>query len=254
MSNLNSIFELIAELLKPEQFKDDSLNGLQIDSGKNQISKIAVAVDAGESVIDEACKNGADLLIVHHGLFWSTPETITGSTARKIKKLMLAGCSLAAYHLPLDANLEVGNGAELARFYGLTNIRAAANYDGMNIGVSAENDASRTLEWFLERSKNMVGALAHPLLLSGGKSEITRVLIATGSGNFALDEAVKGGYDLFISGEARHSAFHFSQENQINLLYAGHYATETFGVSALGAFLERILKLRVFFIDKPSGI
>src|SRR5262245_25723963 len=122
MTQLKTVTAFFDSLLEVHSYQDSALNGLQVDSGRAEVSCVAFAVDAGQSVIEEAIQRGAELLVVHHGLYWGSCEPVTGPIGRKIRTLISRGCSLYASHLPLDGNTEVGNGFELARYLGLEDI------------------------------------------------------------------------------------------------------------------------------------
>jgi dinuclear metal center YbgI/SA1388 family protein len=254
MSNLTSLVHFLDTLLKPAVFRDSALNGLQVESSKQNILKVATAVDAGLSVIEKAIQFGAHLLIVHHGLFWGGSYPITGALAKKIELLLSKGCSLYAAHLPLDAHLEVGNNAELARYMNLDQVTPYFEHDGQPIGVRASATPPRKRDDFIERGKAMLGALSQPLLLPFGKELINTVGIVTGSGSSAISACAEAGIDLLITGEAKQSAYHEAKERKQNVLFLGHYATETFGVRALGTLLKKRFEVEEIFIDEPTGI
>lgn len=249
---LRSLVEFLDRLLDTANFEDASLNGLQIDSGKSEVRTAAFAVDSGESVLNAALEQGADVLIVHHGMLWGGQDRLTGAFGRKVAACVQGGLSLYASHLPLDAHLEVGNAAELARFLGLDHIRPEFAYQGKPIGVTA-SCAPRSIEEFIELGSRIPGFRSHELY-AHGPARIQTVGVATGSGSFAMPRCAELGLDLLISGESKHEVFHLAQELGINSLFLGHYATETFGVLALKGRIEQEFGIRGVFIDIPSGI
>ena len=252
MTQLASIIEYLDDLLDTKSYYDSSLNGLQVENPKQEINTVALAVDAGESVIRKAVTtHSAALLIVHHGLLWDEPQAITGALARKLCLLFEHGCSLYASHLPLDGNTEVGNAFELGRFVGITEIEPFLQLNGSFVG--AKGNSTLTLREFSERLKGITAAIT-PLVLSHGNDSIRRVGIVTGSGAFAIRQCAKEGLDLLISGEPKQEVFHLSKELGVNAIFAGHYATETFGVRAIGKKLEERFGLQTVFIDEPTGI
>jgi dinuclear metal center YbgI/SA1388 family protein len=256
---LSSITTFLDELLPPLAYLDSSQNGLQLDAGRGDVTHIAFAVDAGESVIAEAVSRGADLLVVHHGLLWSTaPAAITGPLGRKVKLLIEGGCSLYGSHLPLDGHQEVGNGAQLAQMLGLHDVKPFCFYKGGPVGCWGRCTRTMTFESASSILQALSGASPH-LILPFGKSSFSTVAIVTGSGSFALEECARADIDLFISGEPKHEAYHLAKELRQSALFAGHYATETVGVLALKQRLEqksieKSWNLRTSFIDEPSGI
>ena len=253
-ATLSSIVTFLDQLLAVQTFQDTALNGLQVESGSTEIKSVAVAVDAGSSIIERAIDLDADLLIVHHGIFWGECRAITGGLGKKVRKLLSGQCSLYASHLPLDAHLSVGNGAELARFFGLGEIQGYFEYRGQNIGVKASLSSAKPLQYFVDRAKEMIGALATPLLLPFGASDVRTVGIVTGSGSSALDACALAGLDLLISGEPKQEVYHHAKELRQSCLFAGHYATETFGIRALQRILSDRFRVETHFIDEPTGI
>lgn len=253
MAQLSTIIRFLDSLLEPRLFKDSSLNGLQVDAGDANITKVGIAVDAGLSVIERAVADGVGLLVVHHGLLWGECVPISGPLGAKIRTLMLGKCSLYASHLPLDAHREVGNNFELARFYGATQIEHYQEYKGQLLGAVGRMAQPRTVDYFVQRSREMVGA-KEPLLLPFGRPKIEKVAFLSGSGAFALPEAAAIGADLFVSGEPKQEVYHLAKELKINALFAGHYATETFGVRAVGRLITQDFDVPSVFIDEPTGI
>jgi dinuclear metal center YbgI/SA1388 family protein len=250
---LNSLAIYLDRLLNSNNYQDSSLNGLQVESRQNSLAKVAFAVDSGEMVIEQAIAHKADLLVVHHGLLWGAVERICGAYARKLDLLLSNRCSLYASHLPLDGHATLGNGAELARVLGLTNITPAFPYRGLAIGVTAQSPQPCTIDTLVERSQELHG-INTPTIIRAGKPNISNIGVVTGSGSFALHEAQRLGLDLLISGEPKQEAFHIAHELKINALFLGHYATETLGVLALKRHIEREFDLQTVFIDIPTGI
>ena len=260
---LARITELLDNLLEPERFTtaDIAWNGLQVEASAQQsVKKIGVAVDAGLSIIREAVRTQCDLLITHHGLFWgkSPSPLITGLNGEKVRTLLNGGCSLYASHLPLDGNMRVGNAAEIARAVALTDIQPAFSDEQAHVGVTGMLPQPLTKETvethFLSHiiPEGAERGLTCSLLF--GTETITRVGIATGSASSLIPDAKALGCDVFISGEPKHEAYHLAQEHEMNVVFAGHYFTETFGVRALGKFLEETTKIPTIFLDEPTGI
>ncbi|MCB0353290.1 MAG: Nif3-like dinuclear metal center hexameric protein [Bdellovibrionales bacterium] len=255
MTQLSSVTQFLDSLLDPQKYQDASLNGLQVETKNREIKKVCFAVDAGLTVIEEAIQQEADLLVVHHGLFWGECQAIRGALGQKIHLLMQHGCSLYASHLPLDGNMEVGNAAEIARFLSLSQVTPFCEYKGATIGASGTAPRELSFSSLLEKLATIPGAsLPFLQLMFGNNERCSRIAIVTGSGAFALPVAVQEGFDLFISGEPKHEVFHMAQELQANALFIGHYASETFGVRAVAERIEQTLELKTGFIDIPSGI
>lgn len=251
---LTTITTFLDELLPPTAYGDSSQNGLQVDAGNETVSHIGVAVDAGESVIAEAIERGVDLLIVHHGLFWSTtPNRLTGPLGRKIRLLMNNGCSLYASHLPLDGHQTFGNAAQIAQTLGLRDVAPFCFYKGGPVGCRGTLPNPTPIEAIVGHASTFRGASPH-LLLPFGASTISTMAIVTGSGSFAIEECAAAGIDLFLSGEPKHEAYHLAKELKQSVLFAGHYATETFGVAALERMLGERFAVRRSFVGEGSGI
>ncbi len=254
MIQLPSLLSYLDSLLQPKLYQDVALNGLQVESGTETIRTVAFAVDCGKSIVEAAVKKEADMLIVHHGLFWGTEQAITGPLAQKISLLLSNGCSLFASHLPLDGNAEVGNGFELARHIGLENIEGFCEYLGQTVGALGSLPKPLSRSEIVGKLKEIEGALESPLLLPFGKEEVKSIGVVTGSGAFAIPLCKEMGIDLLISGEPKQEAYHLAKELEVNALFAGHYATETFGVRALSRRIEQDFDVSTVFIEEPTGI
>lgn len=253
MAQLTTIIEFLDSFLNIRDYRDSSLNGLQVQTSRNTVRKVAVAVDSGLSIIEQACKTGAELLIVHHGLFWGHEQPISGILGRKIELLMSNGCSLYSAHLPLDGNLEVGNGVELAKFFKLEQITGFCCLDGQFVGAQGVLQKPATIDDICQIGIQMSGATT-PLVLPFGKKEIRKIGIVSGSGSMAIETCASSDIDLLISGEPKQSAYHLAKELCVNALFFGHYATETFGVRAVGKLLSERYEVESTFIDEPTGI
>jgi len=252
-TSLSLLTNYIDQLLKIEEYQDASLNGLQVDSGNQDIDRVAIAVDSGLSIIEQSIAKKANLLIVHHGLFWGQQERLLGAFSKKLELLYKHGCSLYAAHLPLDGNPEVGNGFELGRYLGLRDLKSFFEYSGQPIGARGTLKELVDVNNFSEKMSVLDGAIS-PLILPFGKEKIKEVGIVTGSGSAAIPAAAAAGIDLLISGEAKHNAYHDAKELGINVAFYGHYATETFGVKALARKLTEEFELSTIFIHEGTGI
>lgn len=254
MTALHTIIDHLNATLAVAEYEDYCINGLQVESHMHSsVDKICIAVDAGSSVIDQAIAANAKLLIVHHGIFWGNSQAITGTLGAKVEKLLLAGCSLYACHLPLDGNLRFGNAAELARFLDLRDIRPAFPFKGQDIGVIADSKSGISLEKLAELAQKLTG-FNHASTFPFGPPLAKKIGIITGSGSDALAECARLGLDTLISGEPKHEAYHAAKELHLNAIFMGHYATETLGVLALGKHLSEKYSVPVEFIDEPTGI
>lgn len=254
MGQLQSIIGFIEALLEPGNYHDDAYNGLVVDGGNHDIRTIAYSVDPGLSVIEAAVKSEADLLITHHSLQYGRAYyTVTGPYGKKISTLLRGQCSLYCAHLPLDGNMEVGNAAELGRFLKLSSLEGFCKDHGSFIGAKGHFDRPKELPDIVEALKTLPGA-GEPLIFPFGKQQIKTVGIVTGAGGFAIHEAAANGIDLLITGEAKQHEYHTTKELGINAIFAGHYATEVFGVKALTELVAKQFGIKCIFIDEPTGV
>ncbi len=228
----------------------DAVNGLQVENS-GRVSKIAACTDACQATIDVAAKLGADLLLVHHGLFWGAGlRPLTDRSYQRVRKLIAHDISVYSAHLPLDAHPEVGNNSQLARGIGLRVVDRFAEYEGYPIGLWGELETTR--DELAGRLGELLGG--KPLMIPGGEQAVRRVGIVTGGGSGFIAEARRIGLDTFISGEGPHHSFFDAQEWRMNVFYGGHYATETLGVKALARHLGEQFGLEWEFIDHPTGL
>jgi len=239
------------EYLNIHTIKDYGENGLQVE-GVDEITRLAFAVDANQSTIDGGIASGAQMLIVHHGLFWGKPLMIVGPHRRRVQALLVAGCSLYAVHLPLDGHPEVGNNAQLAGLLDLTVTGGFGEALGNTIGVLAAAPPGLTLAQLASRVQAVLGQ--PPLVLPGNSDQVQTVGIISGAAAGDISEAARAGCDTFITGETTHAHYHDAAEYGINVIYTGHYASETVGVKALAVHLKTRFGLPGSFIDRPTGL
>ncbi len=252
MAQLSSIAQYLDSLLQTKAYQDHSLNGIQVEASGGAVKRVAFAVDAGMSIIQKAIAADAQLLVVHHGMLWGTPLPITGIFGRKIEQLLRHGCSLYASHLPLDGHAEVGNAFELGRFLGLEKLEGFCPFNGMPIGARGVFRAPLAIDAVAQKLATLSPKV--PLTLPFGKRDIRRVGIVTGSGSSALPLIAAEGLDLLVSGEAKQESYHLAKDLEVSAIFAGHYATETFGVRALERRLKKDFDIQTLFIDEDTGI
>jgi len=238
------------DYLKIGDIPDRSLNGLQVE-GSARIRRAAFAVDASLATIRAAARIRAEILVVHHGLFWSGNERITGVMRRRIGALVDKNISLYAAHLPLDCHEEVGNNVELARLFGLELGERFADYHGVRIGFTATSRSPLSRSALSRRIETALRCRVD--LLDFGPARIRRVGIVSGGAAEFAAEAKDLGCDAFITGETSHTAYHMAKEARINVFFAGHYASETVGVKALARHLGQRFQLDCRFIPAPTG-
>lgn len=246
--------ELIAYLndyLHLRDHEDRSNNGLQVE-GAASVTKVAFAVDACQSAFEAAREAGAQLLITHHGLFWSEVKLLTGPHFKRIKTLLDANIGLYGVHLPLDAHPEVGNNAELCRLIGLVDVQPWGNYKGQAAGFGGTLPRPITLNNLAAKIDAALGVNSR--VLAFGPQVVDRVAVSSGGASFLIPQVVAAGFSTYFSGETSHSHYHDAQDYGLNVIYSGHYATETVGLKALARHLENKFGLQTVWLDLPTGM
>ncbi len=252
MADLHEIVEYLDEYLEVDRVPDapGARNGLQVDA-RSPVERICAAVDACQTTIEAAAEDGAQLLLVHHGLFWGDPLPVTGRTYRRLKALFDADLALYSAHAPLDVHPEIGNNSLLARALGLEIEGRFGSWRGLDeIGVWSAVDLS------LGELTDRIGEVCdtQPFVIRGGPNHVRRVGIITGGADSSIEEAHEAGLDTFVTGEGSHHSFHDAMELGVNVVYAGHYATEVLGVKALAELLAGRFDLSWSFVDHPTGL
>ncbi len=232
--------------------RDKSLNGLQVGRSNPEVSRVAFAVDACLQSFERAVAAGADVLVVHHGLFWGSPLAVTGGHRERLKYLFDHDLALWASHLPLDAHPLLGNNAGLALALGLGDLKPFGEYRGAKIGVKGALPAPLTLDRVCEvLFHGRENALQ---VLPFGKHEVSTIGLVSGGAAHDVADAIAEGLDLFVTGDADHTIHHVALEAGINVISGGHYATETWGVKQLAAYVQKTLGLSTVFLDLPTGL
>lgn len=253
MKSRADFVQFLDDALQHGTYQDGHINGLQVE-GHIEISRVGVAVDAGESTILKAVALGVDFLITHHGLFWEKAVAITGPMRRIVGTLLEHGINLYAAHLPLDGHVEWGNNHTLARLLGLENVVSAIPYRGATIGCIGENPSTQSVADICTTLGKLPGALQPIYCAAFGAQPPRRICIVSGAGADALTRAESDGFDTLITGEPRQYIYHYAQERGLNVICAGHYATETVGVCELGKALAARFDVPWIFIEDPTGI
>jgi dinuclear metal center YbgI/SA1388 family protein len=242
MTSRKDIETSLQTLLRPDDFKDYGPNGLQVQGGA-EVRRIASGVTASLAFIDQAIAAGADTLLVHHGLFWRGQDgRLTGWLGERVRRLMVAGVNLFAYHLPLDAHAEFGNNAQLGRRLGLV---ADGRFGEQALGFIGPADAS--LAALVESAHKQLGRA--PVVVPGDGRTLRRVAWCTGGAQGYFEAAVEAGADAFVTGEISEPQAHLARETGVAFIACGHHATERFGAPALGAHLAALWGLEHLFID-----
>ena len=253
---LNDIVAALDRELRTADIADypGAVNGLQV-TNSGLITRVAVAVDASLAAVSSAVALSADLLIVHHGLFWSGVQPITGTVYRKYAELLANNVAVYATHLPLDAHATLGNNVQLARALGLEPSSGFARYKTSDIGVagSADLEAFALIERITTFAAHYGGTVRTSLSPAGRRVRAWAMCTGGGASSETLREARERGIDTLIVGEGPHHTTIDAQEHDILVIYAGHYATETLGVQAVGAFIASQFGIPWSFLHLPTG-
>ncbi len=244
--------EYLSNTLDIASFDDISLNGVQIASPDRPIKKVAFAVDACYQTISEAAKWGADMLVVHHGLFWGRPIAIKGDHYKRVKCAMDSNLTLFAAHIPLDAHMLYGNNAQMAISLGMKEYDPFGYFKGKAVGVKGKLPFPMTIEEIIR----LLGLdpVFSDIITDNMERKIESVGIISGGAGNDIQDAIDEGLDLFITGEILHQNYHTAKEAGISVISGGHYRTEVFGVLALERLTKRKLGLETKFINVETGL
>jgi len=239
----------LQQLLTPERFKDYGPNGLQVE-GRGEIRKVVSGVTASLALINAAVEAGADMILVHHGLFWRGQDgRLTGWLKARVERLMANDVNLFAYHLPLDAHAQFGNNARLGAELGL---EADARFGeqelgfvGPSAGVTSVDALQSLVQQRLRRA---------PVVAPGDGRPLRRIAWCTGGAQGYFEAAIAAGADAFLTGEISEPQAHLARETGVAFLACGHHATERYGAPAVAAHLASALGLAHEFIeiDNPA--
>jgi dinuclear metal center YbgI/SA1388 family protein len=252
-AKLTDILAELDSLLEPGRFADYCPNGLQVPGGAD-VGTVVTAVSGQLEVFQRAAAMGADLILVHHGIFWDSEQRgVDATLKRRLQALFDADMSLVAYHLPLDAHPTMGNNALLARSLGAEHLEPFAEHRGQAIGFVAElpGEGIEAAALF-ERVHELTDR--KPLVFDSGPARVERVAIVSGAGAGYLGEAIDAGAQALITGEPAERVMAQAREASIHFIAAGHYATETFGVRRLGEHLRERFDVRHMFVDVPNPV
>jgi dinuclear metal center YbgI/SA1388 family protein len=242
---------LLRDVLSIGKINDVSCNGLQVQ-GTSNVHRVGLAVDACMATYRLATEKACDFILVHHGIIWGGIQSISGPLHTQIRYLIQNDLNLFAAHLPLDLHPTLGNNASLASEIGLKNLIPFGNYKGTLIGF--EGTFPRAI-----RRDTIVDTLSRALdakctVLPFGNERIKRAAIISGGGAGELPEAITKGIDCYITGESSHENYHAALEAGINVIYAGHYHTETGGVQHIGELINGTFGLETVFLDIPTPL
>jgi dinuclear metal center YbgI/SA1388 family protein len=252
MASIEELITALDELLDPTAYADLGPNGLQVP-GAREVARVVTGVSAQRQLCERAVELGAQLVLVHHGLFWDfQPTGLTPALAERLRPLFKHDINLAGYHIPLDAHAELGNNALLADALGCDAHEPFGDYSGRPIGRKGTFPGGITVQELRERVRHATHR--EPLIQGAGPERIRAIGIVSGSAADMLPQAVAAGLDAFLTGEPREHVMADAAESGIHFIAAGHYATETFGVRALGDLLAERFGVEHVFVDIPNPV
>lgn len=249
---LPELVSFLDHYLDIDAVEDYCPNGLQVE-GRSPVRRVVTGVSACQELFRIARQRDADAIIVHHGLFWrDTPRTLTGLQYERVAELIRGELSLLAYHLPLDRHPVIGNNATAAARLELVDQVPFGKVDGIGIGVAGRLPSPTSRSRLLEQ----IGSLyrREPLVFPDGPEHVEHVALVSGAGSGFLEEAAANRIDLFITGEAAEWTMHQAREYRLNVVAAGHHATERLGVEAVAGLLQERFGIVAEFVDIPNPI
>lgn len=249
MATRAEVESFLQQLLAPERFKDYGPNGLQVE-GRGEIRKVVSGVTASLALINAAVDAGADMILVHHGLFWRGQDSrLTGWLKARVERLIVAGVNLFAYHLPLDAHPQYGNNARLGAELGL---QADARFGEQELGFVGASTDLTSLEALQVQVQQRLRR--EPVIVPGDGRPLRRIAWCTGGAQGYFEAAIAAGADAFLTGEISEPQAHLARETGVAFLACGHHATERYGAPAVAAHLASSLGLVHEFIeiDNPA--
>lgn len=247
MADLEKIVKFLNDEMHIEEYPDASHNGLQVQNS-GRVKKICCGVDASLEFFTRAQEKGSDLLICHHGISWGDSlKQITELNYHRLAFLINHDIALYACHIPLDAHSQLGNNALLFKALGLRGRKMFGNYRGKPIGYYGTLPRSQKLPLFRKRIEKILGTPVHSL--DFGRDTVRTVGIVSGGGSDWIEEAYRLKADVFLTGETSLVGYNTAKDCGINVIFGGHYATEMFGVKALGAAVEKKYRISSEFID-----
>lgn len=250
MAKLKDIVEFLDRNLSTSEIPDYSgaHNGLQLENN-GEVSRIATAVDASLATIEKAVEEGADLLLVHHGLFWQGVQKLTGGQFRKLKAAFDGNLAIYSSHIPLDVHPEWGNNAILAERLGLQVTRTFLPWKGIELGLAGPWEGS-----WEDLEKKIAREVGGIISSTRARPEVGTLGVITGGAGSEVESVRDAGIDTFLTGEGPHWSFPLAEEIGLSVVHAGHYDTETFGVRRLGAVLEEEFSIKSGFLAFPTGL
>ncbi len=251
MIQLKDLLNYSNNVLEIERFRDYCPNGLQVE-GKTKIKKIVSGVTASQSLIDAAIKEGADVLLVHHGYFWKGEDArIIGLKYKRVRSLIESGINLLAYHLPLDAHPLYGNNAKLAE---ILNLNIAGSFPSGSDAVGMYGTLKTPMSAADFSQKIASGLDREPLHIGDNNEQIHTIAWCSGAAQNYIEAAAELGVDAYLTGEVSEQTVHIAREHGLHFYAAGHHATERYGVQAFAEHLASHFALNHQFIDIPNPV
>jgi dinuclear metal center YbgI/SA1388 family protein len=252
MAQLSDIISYLDDLLEAPDFPDYGPNGLQVP-GREEVTTVATGVSAHRELFERAAEAGAQLVIAHHGLFWDFhPRSLSPTMKQRLRVLFDNEIALAGYHLPLDAHPEVGNNALICAALGLERAEPFGRHRGRSVGFVGRSTEGIAFDELRRRCVDAFGQ--EPFVWDSGPEVVRSVGIVSGAAASSFGEAIALGLDAFITGEPAEYTMADAREAGVHFIAGGHYATETFGVRALGERLAERFGVRHVFVDVPNPI
>lgn len=250
---LEDIARYLDDLLENDEWNsvDAATNGLQVENS-GDVSRVAFAVDASAQTVELAAEKDADMLVAHHGFFWGGKEALVGQDYDRFRLLVENDIALYASHLPLDAHSEVGNNVLLLDALGAEVFDSFADFGVDDVGYVGRLAEAVDFDDFVYELADTVDS--KPDVLDFGPDEVCDIAVLTGAGGGRVSEAAETGADVYITGEPKHRAHHDAREHGMNVVFAGHYHTETFGVRALRDEVDRRFDVETFYVDIPTEV
>lgn len=249
MNNITELTRYIQQYLQLDRFKDYCPNGLQVQ-GKTEVRKIVTGVTASLALLQAAQAVGADLILAHHGYFWRNEDPrVIGIKRERLAFLLKHDLNLAAYHLPLDAHVEVGNNVQLGKLLGFELSGFAGDPAIVAFGHLKKPMTLEALSQHIETQLQR-----KPLAIGDSQKVIQKVAWCTGAAQSYIEHAIESGVDAFISGEISEQTTHLALESGVSYISAGHHATERYGIKALGEHLAEKFNLSHEFIDIENPV
>jgi dinuclear metal center YbgI/SA1388 family protein len=252
MTKLKQIISFLDNYLKVKEIEDKwAYNGLQV-AGRQDVNKILFAVDASLTTFKKAKEQNADMIIVHHGLIKPEAQPLVGVHYNRIKVLLNNRISLYSVHIPLDVHPKIGNNAQFFNLLKIPIKESFGKFEGIEIGYIGELKKEVDFKKFVKIVEKKLNTKA--IVFPFGKKKIRKISFCSGGGGGMIGQAIEKEVDVYISGDATHSGYLRAKDGKINVIAAGHYATETLGVKALAKILEKRFKVKTIFADLPTGL